>query len=73
MPLRAQKASDCRCDCGALLARVVAGGVELKCRHCKRVQLVPVAPPADRDSLDQRSVRDPAPARRQSLEEELRR
>jgi hypothetical protein len=26
-----------RCGCGSLLARVVDGAVELKCRRCKRV------------------------------------
>ena len=35
-------ASDCRCLCGSLLARVVDGGVELKCRRCKRTVFVPV-------------------------------
>jgi phage FluMu protein Com len=25
-----------RCCCGSLLARLVTGGVELKCRRCKR-------------------------------------
>lgn len=34
--------SDCRCLCGSLLARVVEGGVELKCRRCKRTVFVPV-------------------------------
>jgi len=29
-------AGDCRCDCGSLLGRWVDGGVELKCRRCKR-------------------------------------
>jgi len=33
--------TDCRCLCGSLLARVVANGVELKCRRCKRTLLVP--------------------------------
>jgi hypothetical protein len=28
--------ADLRCGCGSLLARRVAGGVELKCRRCKR-------------------------------------
>ena len=37
---------DCRCMCGSLLARVVAGGVELKCRRCKRTLLVPFEAPA---------------------------
>jgi hypothetical protein len=32
-----------RCDCGSLLARVVADGVELKCRRCKRQVVVPFA------------------------------
>ncbi len=30
-----------RCSCGSLLARVVADGVELKCRRCKRQVVVP--------------------------------
>jgi len=29
-----------RCCCGSLLARVVAEGVELKCRRCKRQVVV---------------------------------
>ena len=31
-----------RCACGNLLARHVAGGVELKCRRCKRTVIVPL-------------------------------
>jgi len=30
-----------RCLCGALLARWVAAGLELKCRRCKRTTLIP--------------------------------
>jgi len=30
-----------RCSCGSLLARMVAEGVELKCRRCKRQVVVP--------------------------------
>ena len=37
--------SDCRCLCGNLLARLVDGGVELKCRRCKRTHVVPLAAP----------------------------
>jgi DNA-directed RNA polymerase subunit RPC12/RpoP len=29
-----------RCRCGSLVARVIAGGVELKCRRCRRRLLV---------------------------------
>jgi hypothetical protein len=32
-----------RCGCGSLLARLVAGAVELKCRRCKRTWRVPLA------------------------------
>jgi len=31
-----------RCCCGSLLARVIAEGVELKCRRCKRRIVVPL-------------------------------
>lgn len=34
--------SSLRCSCGNLLARVVAEGVEIKCRRCKRHVIVPV-------------------------------
>lgn len=31
-----------RCLCGSLLARLVPGGVELKCRRCKRQIVIPL-------------------------------
>jgi len=31
-----------RCLCGSMLARLVPGGVELKCRRCKRQIVVPL-------------------------------
>jgi hypothetical protein len=31
-----------RCGCGSLLARVVEGTVELKCRRCKRTWRIPL-------------------------------
>ncbi len=37
---------DVRCACGSLIARLTPEGVELKCRRCKRVVVVP-APPDD--------------------------
>jgi hypothetical protein len=43
-PLRAPAGGcECRCSCGSLLARLVEGGVELKCRRCKRTVVVPLA------------------------------
>ena len=34
-------ARESRCICGSLLARITPSGVELKCRRCKRIVLVP--------------------------------
>jgi len=42
-PARERCGDDCRCACGSLLARVVEGAVELKCRRCKRTHRVPLA------------------------------
>ena len=36
----AEAACGLRCLCGSLLARYVPGGVELKCRRCKRTIVV---------------------------------
>ena len=44
LPPDPEAAGDCRCLCGSLLARVVASGVELKCRRCKRTLLIPLEP-----------------------------
>ena len=30
-----------RCLCGSLLARITQQGIELKCRKCKRLQMIP--------------------------------
>lgn len=32
-----------RCGCGSLLAKLVGGAVELKCRRCKRTWRVPLS------------------------------
>jgi phage FluMu protein Com len=37
-----------RCACGSLMARVVGVGLELKCRRCKRIVVVPLARAAGR-------------------------
>ena len=36
-----------RCPCGSLLARLVPGGVEIKCRRCKRQVVVPLEKSAE--------------------------
>ena len=33
---------DLRCLCGSLVAKVTKIGIELKCRRCKRVALIPL-------------------------------
>jgi phage FluMu protein Com len=33
---------DLRCLCGSLVAKVTKTGIELKCRRCKRVALIPL-------------------------------
>ena len=38
--IEATDGADCRCVCGSLVARLVDGGVELKCRRCKRIHVV---------------------------------
>ncbi len=45
-PLKPTSGVDCRCVCGSLVARLVEGGVELKCRRCKRTLVVPLSPEA---------------------------
>jgi hypothetical protein len=34
--------SECRCLCGSLVARRVPEGVELRCRRCKRIVVLPL-------------------------------
>jgi phage FluMu protein Com len=29
-----------RCECGSLLAKIVAEGIQLKCRRCKRIVVI---------------------------------
>ena len=48
---RPEPADDCRCLCGSLLARVVGGSVELKCRRCKRTHRIPLDSSTDLSSL----------------------
>jgi phage FluMu protein Com len=41
MPNSRLSNAELRCCCGSLMARVTARGIELKCRRCKRIVLVP--------------------------------
>jgi len=44
--------ADCavRCGCGCLLARLVPGGVELKCRRCKATHVIALTTDASWDA-----------------------
>ena len=33
--------SETRCECGQLIAKVRGQGLELKCKRCKRIVLIP--------------------------------
>ena len=32
---------EARCECGQLIAKVQDNGIELKCKRCKRIVLIP--------------------------------
>jgi phage FluMu protein Com len=53
---------EARCGCGSLLARVVEGAVELKCRRCKAVWRVALAPDPDHPEAGGPKTRSPAAA-----------
>jgi hypothetical protein len=52
---RTRDADDCRCLCGSLIARRVPGGVELKCRRCKRRLVVALEPDTGVVAIEARS------------------
>ena len=39
-----EEGHDLRCACGSLVARRTAGGIELKCRRCRRSLLLRLEP-----------------------------
>ncbi len=43
MMLEKKGNSELRCECGSLLARLVKDRLEIKCRRCKRVMVIPIA------------------------------
>jgi len=47
---------ECRCHCGSLLARLVDGAVELKCRRCKRTHRVPIVTDDEPQTTDPRAI-----------------
>jgi tRNA(Ile2) C34 agmatinyltransferase TiaS len=35
------ESTETRCECGQLIAKVVGQGLELKCKRCKRIVMIP--------------------------------
>lgn len=50
---------DARCGCGSLLARVVDGTVELKCRRCKAVWRISLHPDPENPEAGGHETRSP--------------
>ena len=46
--LDGQERVDERCECGNLVAKLTADSVEIKCRRCKRIRVIPMDMLADR-------------------------
>jgi len=40
---RASAKRETRCECGQLMAKLHRDGIELKCKRCKRIVLIPFA------------------------------
>jgi hypothetical protein len=38
---RAYAGHETRCECGQLIAKVCGQGIELKCKRCKRIVVIP--------------------------------
>ncbi|MEZ4267471.1 MAG: hypothetical protein R3F39_13920 [Myxococcota bacterium] len=53
---------DHRCACGALIARLVEHGLEIKCRRCRRAVIVPIDALID-DAVRRRLAEEAAAAR----------
>ncbi|WHZ26133.1 MAG: hypothetical protein OJF51_000928 [Nitrospira sp.] len=41
LTLERDQALETRCECGQLIAKVCGQGLELKCKRCKRIVIIP--------------------------------
>jgi len=46
-PTLSESRENFRCGCGSLMARTLKEGIELKCRRCKGITLIPLSGIAD--------------------------
>jgi phage FluMu protein Com len=49
---------DLRCACGSLLAKVTPSGIEIKCRKCKRIQIIPYFQSLEETGTRGKNVKD---------------
>jgi len=40
---RRDRNTEARCECGQLMAKLLEDGIELKCKRCRRIVLIPFA------------------------------
>lgn len=40
--MKRREKEELRCECGSLVARLVEDGLEIKCRRCKRILVIPI-------------------------------
>jgi tRNA(Ile2) C34 agmatinyltransferase TiaS len=40
-PAALARSDETRCECGQLIAKVRGQGIELKCKRCKRIVMIP--------------------------------
>jgi phage FluMu protein Com len=52
------KAIDIRCACGSLLAKMTPSGIEIKCRKCKRVQIISYSQLSQETGPTHKNVKD---------------
>jgi phage FluMu protein Com len=52
------KAIDIRCACGSLLAKMTRLGIEIKCRKCKRILMIPYSQFSDETGATHKNVKD---------------
>jgi phage FluMu protein Com len=49
---------DIRCGCGSLMAKVTPSGIEIKCRKCKRIQIIPYFQSLEETGTRGKNVKD---------------
>ncbi len=56
LPAVEDRQSEARCHCGQLMAKLRREGIELKCKRCKRIVLIPFESIQNWESLPSSAV-----------------